>query len=124
MRLFLTTISLVLAACSQCAFGQFVGLMNGVPTSESLSAPMSGQGVTDMFIGKNTVGPYMLSWKAVESDGFTVSRGIQRLVNGVDYRLDAANGVLTFTNPLRPNQIARVDYRTIPGKALANTGGY
>lgn len=76
--------------------------------------------ITDIFVGKNTVGPYLLSWKNVDAVGEVVSRSGETLVRGVDYTLDPATGVLTFTKPLRSSQIARVEYSYTPGKATAN----
>jgi len=78
--------------------------------------------VTDVFFGKNVVGPYLLSWKGIEPGSEVVTRGAQRLVRNTDYHLDATAGVLIFTAPLRNREIARVDYRCTPGKAQANTG--
>ncbi|HXG23279.1 MAG TPA: hypothetical protein VNJ09_01895, partial [Chthonomonadales bacterium] len=76
--------------------------------------------VSDIFLGRNTVGPYMLSWKGVEPRSEAVYRAAQRLTPEVDYRLDPATGTLVFTNPLTARDIVRVDYRYIPGKAVPN----
>src|SRR5437016_6265103 len=44
--------------------------------------------VSDVFLGRNTVGPYLLTWKNVEAGSEAVSRGSRRLARDVDYRLD------------------------------------
>jgi hypothetical protein len=88
------------------------------------SLPAAGDGsrlVTDVFLGRNTVGPYLLSWKNIESGSEIVTRGALHLQRDQDYRMDPATGALTFTAPLRSQEIARVDYLCLPGKAIANT---
>jgi len=76
--------------------------------------------VSDIFLGRNTVGPYMLSWRGVEPRSEVIYRAAQRLAPEIDYRLDPATGVLVFTNPLSSRDIVRVDYRYVPGKATPN----
>lgn len=78
--------------------------------------------VTDIFLGKNVVGPYLLTWRGIEPGSEVVMRDAKRLIRDADYRLDSTAGVLIFTTPLRAQQIARVDYRCVPGKAVANFG--
>jgi hypothetical protein len=78
--------------------------------------------ISDVFVGRNVVGPYLLSWKGIEVGSEIVSRGPQRLQANTDYKLDPATGALTFTRSLRAQEIARVDYWYAPSKATANTG--
>ncbi|MGC8668111.1 MAG: hypothetical protein ACP5VE_08365 [Chthonomonadales bacterium] len=84
-------------------------------------APASGEWVTDIFVGRNVVGPYLLTWRGIDAGTVTVYRDGMRLVAGLDYTLNAVAGVITFTAPLRANQIVRVDYLCVPGRALKNT---
>ncbi len=97
-----------------------------LPGSSSSAGPFqeAQRLVSDIFVGRNTAGPYLLSWKGIQPDGILVSRGPQRLQANVDYSLDPGLGVLNLTRPLKPNEIARVDYYVIDGKAMANAGGY
>lgn len=79
--------------------------------------------VSDVFLGRNVVGPYLLTWKDVEPGTEIVSRGARRLARDVDYRVDVKAGTLTFTAPLRAREIARIDYHYDPKTAVANNGG-
>lgn len=80
--------------------------------------------VSDVFVGRNVVGPYLLAWKKVEAGTEIVYRGPRRLTRDTDYRLDATAGTLTFTVPLHAREIARIDYHYDPKTASANTGGF
>src|SRR5947209_5230029 len=72
------------------------------------SSLVGGQSVTDIFVGKNAAGPYLLSWRMIEPNSETVTAGTSRFTRDIDYSLDALSGVLKFTRPLRTNQIARI----------------
>lgn len=87
------------------------------------ASPDNTLAVSDVFLGRNTVGPYMLTWKGIDPATAVVLRGAQRLTADVDYKIDPATGALTFTTPLRNKDIARVDYRYTPGKAQATNAG-
>lgn len=89
----------------------------------SLTSAESTRQVTDVFVGRNVVGPYVLSWRGIEAGSESVSRSGQPQRTGTDYRLDPKTGALTFTFPIKSQQIVRVDYRYVPGKALANGAG-
>src|ERR1041384_3339061 len=80
--------------------------------------------VSDVFVGRNVVGPYLLAWKKVEAGTEIVYRGPRRLTRDADYRLDSTAGTLTFTVPLHAREIARIDYHYDPKTASANTGGF
>lgn len=77
--------------------------------------------VSDVYVGRNTVGPYLLTWKNIDAGTEVVSRGAQRFTRDTDYRLDAKAGTLVFTSPLRAREIARIDYRYDPKTATANS---
>src|SRR2546430_725046 len=55
------------------------------PTA-TLTAPDSTVGVADVFIGRNTVGPYLLSWRGIETGSESVTRGGQILQRDADYK--------------------------------------
>jgi len=103
-------IALVMAVV-QVAWGQ------PVPAS----TPAAGNWVTDVFMGRNVVGPYLLTWRGIDAGTVMVARDGVRLTAGLDYALNAATGVLTFTAPVREGQIVRVDYLCVPGQAVKNT---
>src|SRR5207248_2883983 len=69
------------------------------------------QSVSDVFVGRNAVGPYLLSWRGIEPKSESVSVGVGRLNRDSDYTLDPATGTLAFRNPLRTGEVARIDYR-------------
>jgi hypothetical protein len=80
--------------------------------------------ITDIFIGKGTRGPYVLSWKNIESASETVVLSGRKLILGQDYTIDCGAGVVAFAESLRQDTIARVTYRRIPGKASPGGGGF
>lgn len=91
------------------------------------SAPSSGEvplagarTVSDVFIGRNANGPYLLSWKGLDPAAVSISRGPARLQSGIDYTLDPVQGVLTFARPLKQREVARADYRLDPKKSVRN----
>lgn len=93
------------------------------PSASSPMAQPGLTGVTDIFIGRNTKGPYMLSWKNIEPNSdVAVCDGIT-LARSSDYNIDYATGMLALTSPLASNKIVRVTYGYKPEKAAANTPG-
>lgn len=107
-----TLVMLCLAlAAAHCAWGQ--------PAPSS--APASGNWVTDIFVGRNVPGPYILTWRGMDPATIVVSRDGTRLTPGLDYTVNPAAGVVSFTAPVRENQIVRVDYLCLPGQAAKNT---
>jgi hypothetical protein len=67
---------------------------------------------TDVVFGRNLKGPYLLSWKGIRPASETVLRNGLTQLREIDYTFDAEKGTLTFTTPLRADEIARVSYRT------------
>jgi len=76
--------------------------------------------VSDVFVGRNTVGPYLITWRNIEPGSETVLKGTRRMSRD-EYRLDTAAGVLSFTQPIRNQEMVRVDYRTNGSKSQKNT---
>jgi len=97
--------------------------VRGLGAAGPVSGLESGRMITDVFVGRNAAGPYLLSWKGIDHGSEVVSRNGRRLSANLDYTLDAATGVLKFATPLRASEIARVDYRITPGRASASAGG-
>ena len=99
-----------------------------VPGSAQVALPIpifgpslsQGQLVTDIFLGRNVVGPYILSWAHIETGSEIVLRGALRLAPNLDYKLDPNTGSLIFMQPLKAREIVRVDFRSIPGKSTQN----
>jgi hypothetical protein len=90
-----------------------------ITTSGVLAGSVTGI-VSDVFAGRGVVGPYMLTWKAIDVGSERVVCDAQALVRGDGYYIDTTAGVLTFAMPLREGQTARVDYTVTPGKAAQN----
>ncbi|MEP6754026.1 MAG: hypothetical protein ABJA67_00880, partial [Chthonomonadales bacterium] len=110
------SIVLLLAGASATTLGQTNA---NVPViGPSLS---TGQLVSDIFLGRNVVGPYILSWAKIEPGSEMIFRGATRLTSNVDYKLDPNTGSLVFTSPLKTRDIVRVDFRCIPGQSKQNS---
>lgn len=75
---------------------------------------------TDVFIGRNTRGPFLLSWKGVRPQSERVVVDGHAFIRGQDYTIDYAAGTLVFVRPLRTNNMARVTYELDPKTAAAN----
>ncbi len=87
----------------------------------SIGSGSSWVPASDVFLGRGVVGPYILAWRNVESDSESVTRNGARLTRSLDYTFDATTGVLAFRSALTSRDIARVDYRYVPGKATATS---
>ena len=79
--------------------------------------------VTDVIVGHNTRGPYSLSWTNFDANGISVIINGRSLKNGADCKIDTANGIISFDSILINDAIARVSYRTLPGKSKRAAGG-
>ena len=75
---------------------------------------------TDVFIGRNTRGPYLLSWKGVLNRSERVVVDGRTLTRGEEYTIDYAAGALTFTQPLRNGSMAQVTYEVDAKTAQRN----
>src|SRR5688500_9848628 len=103
------------------ASGQTGPLSLASAPTASGAIPSSAQVVTDVFIGRNVVGPYVLSWRGVESGSEFVTQNGRQLKRGADYAVDVGAGILTFTKPVRNGQMVRIDYRCLPGQSVRNS---
>jgi len=75
---------------------------------------------TDVFIGRNTRGPHLLSWKGVLNRSERVVVDGRTLKRGEEYTIDYAAGTLTFTRPLRNGSMAQVTYEVDAKTAQRN----
>ena len=85
------------------------------------AAPV-GERVTDVIVGRNSRGPYTLSWTNIDpSSVIVVVNGIT-LKRGEHYNIDCEKGVISFNSIVKNDAIVRVTYSTTPGKSQRNTG--
>ena len=78
--------------------------------------------VTDVIVGRNNKGPYMLTWTNFSTDDVTVIINGRSLRKGHDYNIDPAKGIIAFNSVLLNDAIVRVSYRTIQGKSQRGSG--
>ncbi len=81
----------------------------------------SGNMITDIFLGRDSTGPYVLSWKNVDANGVVVIKNGAQLVPGAGYQFNPQAGIITFPNPLKSGDIVRVSYLLQAG-STKNTG--
>jgi hypothetical protein len=92
--------------------------------SDAASANQSAlDAINDIFIGKNTRGPYVLSWNNVDPDSELIVVAGRKMSRGNDYTIDYPSGSIAFSESLPQGAVARATYRRIPGKSAANAGG-
>ena len=83
----------------------------------------SSEAVSDLIIGKNTRGPYVLSWKQISPDSDKISVDGVPLQRGVDYTVDCASGTIAFNRALKAGAIARVVYSRNLATSVRAEGG-
>ena len=67
---------------------------------------------TDVIFGKNTEGPYSLSWKRMLTNSETVECDGRLLQRDIDYSLDTAVGTIRFAFALPARSTVRLTYST------------
>ncbi len=65
---------------------------------------------TDVFMGRNTRGPYLLSWKGIRVRSERVVVDGRTFRRDEEYTIDYTAGTLVFTQPLRNGSMAQVTY--------------
>ncbi len=75
---------------------------------------------TDVFMGRNTRGPYLLSWKGVRPRSERVVVDGRTLRRDEEYTVDYNAGTLVFNQPLRNGSMAQVTYEVDPKTAQRN----
>ncbi|MDH7481582.1 MAG: hypothetical protein QHH26_06355 [Armatimonadota bacterium] len=122
------SIALLIGFLCPVAFGQeLAGRTANISSSanhyaaSSVSGLQSLTGVVDVFLGKNTKGPYYLSWRPIEEGTENVQLNGIRLQRGKDYTVDCSSGTIAFSEPVDEKSIIRVEYSRDPKKAVQNT---
>lgn len=85
--------------------------------SKGDSSPLT---YTDVFMGRNTRGPYLLSWKGVRARSERVVVDGRTLRRDEEYAIDYIAGTLAFAQPLRQGSMARVTYEVDAKTAQRN----
>ena len=111
-------ISIVTGTLGTLAYAQSVA-----PASSTALVQPNLNGVADVFIGRNTKGPYMLSWKKIEAGSDVIIRDGMTLSRGSDYQIDYETGMIAFTSTLGQDSIARATYSYKSGQAVTNAPG-
>lgn len=75
---------------------------------------------TDIFMGRNTRGPYLLSWKGVRARSEHVVVDGRTLQRNEEYTINYTAGTLAFAQPLRQGSMARVTYEVDAKTARRN----
>ncbi len=78
--------------------------------------------ISDVFVGNGSSGPYMLSWKNIESETDNVLITGRKLVRGQEYTIDYGSGMLAFAEPVADRTMVRVSYHKLSNKAVKNGG--
>lgn len=65
---------------------------------------------TDVFMGRNTRGPYLLSWKGIRVRSERVVVDGRTFRRDEEYTIDYSAGTLVFVQPLRNGSMAQVTY--------------
>jgi hypothetical protein len=76
---------------------------------------------TDVVLGRDSAGPYLLSWKNAHAGTEIVSRNGVVLHADTEYQLDFAAGAISFTLPLRAGEMVRLTYRCDTLNATRNS---
>jgi len=100
------TITLCIAVLSPFAAAQQPA---NVPAALS-GGDSSQTGYTDVFIGRNTRGPYLLSWKGIRARSERVVVDGRTFQRDEEYSIDYNTGTLVFAQPLRNGSMAQVTY--------------
>lgn len=77
--------------------------------------------IVDRVPGRNSSGPYALTYKPITEKTEMVTINGQRLLRDIDYKIDCSSGMLAFMRPISSNENANVSYDMAPG-ATKNDG--
>lgn len=75
---------------------------------------------TDVLIGQNSKGPYLLTYKSFRPNTEIVVREGVSLHPDTDYTLDVTEGTILFNTSLRAEEVVRVSYRCDISSAVLN----
>ena len=98
-------------------FAVLMAVFFGVPflTSACTADDVPGTGaqmISDVLIGHNNMGPYMLTWTNIDAGSVRVILDGRTLKQGDDYGLDQVNGIMSFTASVPTDAIVHVSYNT------------
>ncbi len=114
------------AAAQQNFFPQGMAVMpaNGViQPAFSNSSSTAGAGY-DVFVGKNSKGPYQLSWNEIAANSAVLIEDGRTLQPGTDYQMNEQSGVFTLTAPLASGSMLKVSFQRTPlSTALQRSAG-
>lgn len=115
------TIVLIAALLGILLSARFAMAQQPANTPATLSGVDSSHlAYTDIFVGRNTRGPYLLSWKGIRVRGERVEVDGRTLWRDAEYTIDYGAGTLMFAQPLRNSSMARVTYELDPRTARRN----
>ena len=93
----------------------------GITGASAMTAPQNMfDGTQDVLFGRNTKGPYTLSWKPIDRNSESVTVNNHLVQRDNDYRIDYASGILAFTSPIPSGAVIKVGYRFDPKTATRN----
>ncbi len=79
-----------------------------------------GDTITDVVVGRNTKGPYTLSYTNFDPRSVRVVLNGRTLKKGEDYNVDADKGLISFNSVVLNDVLVSVSYNLIPGKSKQN----
>ncbi|MDO8586940.1 MAG: hypothetical protein Q7T82_07850 [Armatimonadota bacterium] len=121
---FARTLVIAFAAClfvTPASWAQEAAVSAPALASTPVQAP--SELTNNVILGKNTKGPYFLSWKLIEPESETVTIDGLLARRGVDYNINYESGTMSFDKRLRVESIVQVQYRCQVGKSVPNTVG-
>lgn len=80
--------------------------------------------VSDVFFGKDSGGPYNLTWRGINRFTDTVSVDDKFLSRDFDYFIDYAAGTISFVSSIASKSVIRVEYSCDPTVASKNTAPF
>ena len=75
---------------------------------------------SDVFVGNDAPGPYILNWKNINRFSESVSVGDRLMQRDSEYAIDYTAGTIRFASSVSSKAIIRVEYSYDPAKAVRN----
>ncbi|MHB0997883.1 MAG: hypothetical protein ACYC27_01445 [Armatimonadota bacterium] len=76
--------------------------------------------VTDTIKGRNSKGPYTLSWRPIANDSEQIVVDMHIMQKGDDYNIDYLSSMIAFKSPVGAASTIKVQYRYDPALAVQN----
>ncbi len=102
----------LMGVLSVCAFAQ-----SSADELMKMTMATGSSRIVDRVPGRNSSGPYALSYKPITEKTEMVTLSGQRLLRDIDYKIDCSTGMLAFMRPISTNENATVSYDMAPGAA-------